>query len=340
MSFSQILGQQRAKRFLTQVMAREKLPHAYLFTGIPGIGKTSMAKGMAKALNCHEPTEGEGCNRCPPCRQITSGNFPDFLSLKPDGHNIKIDQIRELNRRLSFAPVSGRYRVCVIHQAESMTREAANSFLKALEEPPQGNILILNATEPLDLLPTIVSRCQRVPFQPLTVQDITDWLVGKSGLDEEKALVLAKVCGGSLGRALKMSKGDFLEKRQQWLSRLIGLPAMPMEKALAMALECAGEDKDMDLDLTESGEAGITDMLATWKMWYRDLLLVKEEGPSHLLINVDFSHKLKSIARSFKIEKLGDSLLTIDQAQRDLRAKRNATLVMEHAVLRLKQLVG
>lgn len=340
MSFSQILGQERAKKFLTQVIGREKIPHAYLFTGIPGIGKSSTAAALSMSLNCCAPIDNGGCRLCPPCRQIISGNFPDFLSIKPDGHNIKIEQIRELNRRLSFAPVSGRYRVCVIHQAETMTREAANSFLKTLEEPPPGNILILSATEPLDLLPTIVSRCQKVPFQPLPVQDITDWLVRNSGLDEEKAQVLASISGGSLGRALKMCEGDFLEKRQEWLSRLIGLSALSQEKALEMAFLCAAEDKDTGLDLTESGESGLTDMLAIWKTWYRDLLLVKETAPSYLLINVDFSRKLKSVAGSFKITELNDSLLTIDQSQRDLRENRNATLVMEHTILRLKRLVG
>ena len=110
---------------------------------------------LAMALNCHEPVDFDGCGRCPPCRQILSGNFPDLLLIKPDGQKIKIEQIRDLNRKFSFAPVTDGYRICVISQAETMTIEAANSFLKTLEEPPPGNILVLNATEPLDLLPTI-----------------------------------------------------------------------------------------------------------------------------------------------------------------------------------------
>ena len=126
----------------------------------------------------------------------------------------------------------------------------------------------------------------------------------------------------------------------EWLSRLIGLPALSQEKSLGMAFQCVTEDKGPDLDFTESGESGMTHMLAIWKTWYRDLLLVKDQVPSHLLINVDFSRKLKSVAGSFKMTELSDSLLTIDQAQRDLRENRNATLVMEHTILRLKQLVG
>ena len=166
-AFSEILGQKTAKRFLKQVMASGKIPHAYLFTGIPGIGKTTTAMAFAMALNCREPVDFEGCGQCPSCRQFKGKNFPDFISILPEGQNIRIDQIKELNRKLGFAPVSGGYRVCVIHQADAMNDESANSFLKTLEEPPPGNILILRVTESLDLLPTIVSRCQQVPFQPL-----------------------------------------------------------------------------------------------------------------------------------------------------------------------------
>jgi len=111
-------------------MSEERIPHAYLFTGISGIGKTSMARALTMALNCHEPTDFDGCGRCPSCRRLLGGNFPDFIHIKPDGQNIKIEQIRELNRRLSFAPVSAKYRVCVLQEAEVMTGEAANSFLK------------------------------------------------------------------------------------------------------------------------------------------------------------------------------------------------------------------
>jgi len=339
MSFSQILGQERAKSFLAQVMAREKIPHAYLFTGIPGIGKTTTAVALTMALNCKEPVNGDACGHCVSCRQMKSGNFPDFLSIRPQGQNIKIDQIRDLNRKLRFAPVSGGYRVIVLDQAETMTAEAANSLLKTLEEPPPGNILVLKATEPLDLLPTIVSRCQRVPFQPLPVDDMVYWLVEQKGVDAEMAAVLARVSGGSLGRALKMCKGDFFDKRQEWLQRLIRLPGLSGEKALEMALECAQEDRKTGSKASETWETGLMDMLEVWETWYRDLLLVRVGGGKHLMINVDFSHKLKNIAGKLRVQNLINSILAVDQSQRDLRRMRNTKLVMEHAVLSLRRLV-
>jgi len=339
MSFSQILGQERAKSFLAQVMAREKIPHAYLFTGIPGIGKTTTAMALTMALNCQEPVNGDACGHCVSCRQMKSGNFPDFLSIRPEGKNIKIDQIRDLNRKLGFAPVSGRYRVIVLDKAETMTTEAANSLLKTLEEPPPGNILVLKVTEPLDLLPTIVSRCQRVPFQPLPVDDMTYWLVKQKGVDAEIAAVLARISGGSLGRALKMCEGDFFDKRQEWLQRLIRLPGLSGEKALEMALECAQEAKKTGSQTSEIWETSLMDMLEVWETWYRDLLLVRVGGGKHLMINVDFSHKLKNIAGKLKVQNLIHSILAVDQSQRDLRRMRNTKLVMEHTVLSLRRLV-
>lgn len=338
MLFSEILGQKKAKKFLKQVIAREKMPHAYLFTGIHGIGKTSTARALSMALNCTEPGNGEGCDHCKSCRQMRSGNFPDFLSMIPDGQNIKIDQIRDLNHKLSFAPVSGKYRVCVVHHAETMTVEAANSFLKTLEEPPSGNILILNTTEPLDLLPTIVSRCQRISFHPIGIIEIANWLVKNREIDKETAMVLAKISQGSLDRALKMCEADFLNKRQEWLFRVMKLPGLSRMDAFEMAHELAGEVKKAVPDSSDTSEPGIMDMLAAWENWYRDLLLLSVGGPPSLLVNGDFSHQLKNMAGNYKVSTLIDSLVAIDQAQRDLTKMRNMSIVMEHVILSLKGL--
>lgn len=337
MSFSEILGQEKAIHFLKKVIARDRIPHAYLFTGISGIGKTSTAKMLAMALNCRERNEGDSCGRCPTCRQVQDGNAPDFLILEADGQNIKIDQVRELNRSLGYAPIAGRYRVTVINQSETMTAEASNSFLKTLEEPPQGNIFILNTTEPLDLLQTIVSRCQKVPFRPLPSALIARELMARKGMDEESAMILANISGGSLGKALKMSEKDFLDRRQQWLFKVISIPGIENGRVLELALECAEEEKK-GLERADTTEGGMMDMLGIWKSWYRDLLLMKIEAPVPLLMNSDFSHKLKNIARSFTMEQVSESLLLIDEAQRDIKKNRNMTLVMEHMVLGLKHL--
>src|SRR4030042_1563823 len=185
--FSRIVGQERAVQLLKQAITREKMPHAYLFVGVPGVGRTTTALALAQALNCEAPENHEGCGRCKPCRQLLGGNFPDVELVEPDGQSIKIEQVRELERRFAYKPVAGRYRVTVVRPAEAMTEEASNAVLKTLEEPPAGNVLILNGTEPSNLLPTIVSRCQKVVFRRIPPPAIEQWLVAKKSGPREKA---------------------------------------------------------------------------------------------------------------------------------------------------------
>lgn len=337
MFFSQIIGQDSAKNFLKGVISRKRIPHGYLFTGIPGIGKTSAARALTVALNCHAPLELDGCGRCPVCHQISGGNFPDFLSVRPDGQNIRIEQVRELNRKLSFPPVSGRYRVTVIHQAATMTGEAANAFLKTLEEPPPRNILILTTTEPYDLLPTIVSRCQRVAFRPLAVEQMADWLVTERDQERRMANILARASEGSLGVALKMVESDYLQKRGEWLSTLMDLFTCSKADALDMAVTATEGKNRWGLRSSETNETGLMDMLDTWETWFRDLLLIRVGGSQRLIINRDLVDQLKSLAAGFETDNLIKALFALDRALKDLRRMRSPALVMENAVLNLKR---
>lgn len=336
MFFSRIIGQAGAKDFLTHAISRQRIPHSYMFTGIPGIGKTSAAGALTVALNCREPVNFDGCGQCPVCHQIQGGNFPDFLSVKPDGQTIRIEQIRELNRTLGFPPVSWGYRVSVIHQAVTMTREAANAFLKTLEEPPPQNILVLTTTEPHDLLPTIVSRCQRVAFQPLPAAEMAQWLIREKGLDRGSAAMVARVSEGSLGVALKMLESDFLDRRVEWLSNVRRLFKVSKAEALEMAFTSTDGKNRWGLRASDTPETGLMDMLDTWETWFRDMLLIRTGGPERLIINTDFTDQIEALAADIETDALIESLFTLDRAQNDLRRMRSPALVMENAVLYLK----
>jgi DNA polymerase-3 subunit delta' len=335
--FSKIIGQERAIQFLNQVIARAKMPHAYLFVGIRGVGKTTTAIALAEAINCENPVHGEGCGRCRCCRQVESGNFADLVFIEPEGQNIKIEQIRQLDRAFSFKPLSGRYRVTVIRQAETMTLEAANAFVKTLEEPPPGNLLILNVTEPLDLLPTIVSRCQKVAFRPLPASLITGWLMNHRGLEQEKAAVLAKLCGGSLGKALDMLDRDFLQRRAEYLEGLNALLERPPDEALETVLQYTAKEKKKETEAEKRGDSVVAELLGIWKTWYRDLLVIKSTGREEWLVNGDFLNRLKKISKASRIKNLVDSFLVIDQAERDYRQARNVDLMIENTMLGLRK---
>jgi DNA polymerase-3 subunit delta' len=338
--FSEIIGQKQTISFLKGVMARGKIPHAYLFAGISGVGKTTTALAFTQAINCREQVNGEACGHCQTCRQLKGGNFLDLVLIEPDGQNIKIEQIRGLNRALSFKPVSGRYRVSIIRQAEVMTDEAANSLLKTLEEPPPNNIIILNVTEPLALFPTIVSRCQKVLFRPIPTRAIADWLMNSQSMEGDRAHVLAKISEGSLGKAIRMCEGQFIKNREYLISRLIQLQGLSSEDALEMALEYKRRRKMSGSNEMGKGEWDLFDLLSIWKSWYRDLLLTKLQCPADFLINVDFSQKLKNISRHFKIENLIESFHMVDRSQRDLLQTRNVDIMMENTILTLKRLAS
>jgi len=335
-SFSQISGQETAVTFLKRVIERGKIPHAFLFTGIEGVGKTTTALAFCQAINCLAPVNGEGCGRCRNCRQLNGGNFPDLLFVEPDGQNIKIEQIRELNRDICFKPVEGAYRVVVIDRSDLMNQESANSFLKTLEEPPPGNVIILKVKEPRDLLPTIVSRCQKIPFRPLPRLVVEQHLVNELGINNENASLIAGISEGSLGRAIEISGGDYLEERQRSISNIIQLPFMQKTQAIELAMEYAqgakkkGREASVGIDIFE--------LIGIWKSWYRDLIIVKIDGPAGLLINADFSKKLKSLSRNITIDNLIQGFFLLDRVQMDLVKNPNMGLMMEDLFLGLNRL--
>ncbi len=334
MLFSQIIGQDRAKRFLQQVLSRDKMPHAYLFTGIAGVGKTMTAMALVMALNCRVPGALEGCGKCPACRQMLSGNSPDFFCLAPDGQNVKIEQIRELNKQLAFAPVA-RFRVSVIRKAETMTGEAANAFLKTLEEPPSGNILILNTTEPVDLLPTIVSRCQRLSFQPVPVEALCPWLMETKNLPESEARVVAQLSQGSPGAALEMLERDFQEKRREWIGHLLALFDMTRADAVSLAHDLSTRTKKTS-EASGEKENSLLTLMEIWKTCYRDFLVAFVGSPAKMFINIDFQEPLKRIAERCMLTDLVQGIQLVDRAAGEIKRMRNPSLVMENLVLRLK----
>ena len=339
--FSDILGQERAKRALQYPILSGRLPHAYLFSGIAGVGKTSMGMVLAASLNCKSKNGLDACGTCSACRQLISGNFPDFLIIRPDGDSIKsikIKHIRELQESMRFAPLAGGYRVVIIDQAETMTEEAANAFLKTLEEPPKANLLILNAIEPDNLLPTIVSRCQKITFAPLAAELIVEYLVREIGIQGKSATVLAKLSQGSLGKAIAMAESDFLERREKWLKCAMEIPQMDLDELFDVALQLSNERAPLNSKDSKYDIGGLFDLLGVLATWYRDLLLLKRNGREDLIINADHYAELKNFAKKFTLLAIYESLLVLDQAQKDIRARYNKALVFQKTMLRLREL--
>lgn len=171
--FSEVIGQEHVVKTLTNALSSGMVSHAYLFSGPRGSGKTTIARLLAKALNCRnrKQDEFEPCNQCDSCLEINEGRAIDLIEIDAASHR-GIDEMRELREGITTAPTKSKYKVFIIDESHQLTKEAANALLKTLEEPPSHAIFILATTEAYKMIPTIISRCQRFDFRKLTVAEI------------------------------------------------------------------------------------------------------------------------------------------------------------------------
>ena len=171
--FDEIIGQEHVVQTLTNALVSNLVSHAYIFSGPRGSGKTTIARLLAKAINCRDRKEGqfEPCDKCSSCSEIKEGRSLDLIEIDAASHR-GIDEIRELKEGIKFAPVKEKYKVFIIDESHQLTKEAVNALLKTLEEPPAHAIFIMATTEIHKMIPTIISRCQRFDFRKLTLNEI------------------------------------------------------------------------------------------------------------------------------------------------------------------------
>jgi DNA polymerase III subunit delta' len=268
--FTRLLGQERAKRLLRRSLATGRIPHAYLFRGPDGVGKALFARGLAAALDCAGQPPGRACGHCPSCRKFLAGSHPDYLVLRPDKGALKIDQIRRLTRELSYPPYQSQRRVVVVEDAHTMRREAANSLLKTLEEPPADNLLILTADGSREIMPTLLSRCQVIPFVPLSVVETTSILI-QQGVAAAVAGPLARFAEGSPGRALLFQHQDMVSLSAE-VTAMLSDPRHDPDREILPLLQLAEKMAAL--------KEGLPPFLGLLKLWLRDQLLGEEvPGP-------------------------------------------------------------
>lgn len=251
-NFDEVWGQEAACTVLSRNLENSRLSSGYLFTGPQGTGKTLTASIFAKSILCQSAGELP-CGNCRSCRQFDAGSHPDFSRVVPDGVFIKIEQMRFLIAALSLKSYMGGRKAVVIENAEKMNRESANSFLKTLEEPPPGSVIILVTARPAALLQTVVSRCRQVRFVPMRSQEFASLLEKERGMtpaDAYRAAELAEGCPGRvlggameklsqidgeamelIGTILKLSPGEASLIAERWRNRRDELPLL-MERMM------------------------------------------------------------------------------------------------------------
>ena len=322
-SFQSIIGQPKAKQFLAGSFARQKTAHAYLFRGPAGVGKKTCALAFAALINCTAPVNGDVCGHCPSCVKYHSGNHPDLLIIEPQGtaNALKIDQIRELKKTLIYPPFEARFRVVLIKDIHLTMRrkEVTNSLLKTLEEPPADTVFILTGDEAGDILPTILSRCQIVPFYPLPYAQVTQALQLHDHIEEQTAASLAAISEGSLGRARLLHQEGLLPLRREIMQNLLALaPGTP--DAVQAVFQLAEKAADTKENLEE-----LLDLIT---IWFRDIMLA-HQGLTDRVINNDLHALLPAACRRWDHDELTDKLQRISLARRQLLHNCNRTLVCE-----------
>ena len=319
LSFASIIGQDKAKEMLRRAISQGKTAHAFLFRGPAGVGKKTTAQAFAAALNCASPVAAGACGTCSSCRKIASGNHPDIVTIAPDGAFIKINQIRALAQELSFPPYEARFRVVLIHEAQAMRQEAANSLLKTLEEPPRHSILILTADDGHSILPTIVSRCQVVSFFPLSYPAVAERLMAEQEIGHDEAQAVAAVAEGSLGRARLLLESGLLPLRHEIISELTARSQDDPDTVQAV------------FSLAEKASAlkeEIDELLDLLKLWIRDLVLL-HSGQGQRILNHDLAPALAAATERWNLDELSAKLRLINQAKQQLARNCNRTLVCE-----------
>jgi len=327
----QTAGQERIINFLKESITRKSLAHAYLLVGPAHIGKMTLATDMARALNC--TTSDPPCNTCRICQRIGENKFPDVVAInrntgreakdKRKGTEISIDTVRDfIQKSCNLPPYEGKYKVYVIENAELMSVEAANCLLKTLEEPPPHVVIILLTSEEKALLPTIISRCQKLELKPLPAEETEKALLEK-GVQQELARLMSRLAKGCLGWALTACQdAGFMKGRSLRLDELSALITRNWDERFTY------------IQQLPSDRASAEELLKLWMSYCRDVLLIKYNCDG-AVANLDRQNDLKAWANMLTVHEIKEFIDSLNEALTYLSYNANLHLIFEMVMLEM-----
>jgi DNA polymerase-3 subunit delta' len=315
--FPDLIGNLRVREHIVRTLCQHP-SHAYLFAGPEGVGKYHLAVRFAQGLACPQAIE-QPCS-CQSCRQIAAGTHPDVHLLLPQGDTVKLEEAKRLRDWGQFQPLAIRWVINIIDQADRLTAEASASLLKLLEEPPPQVINILVTSRPQFLLPTILSRCQRLSFQSVPTGQIEQWL-RQQGCTEAEAV--ARIAAGRPAEALRWAEKDQWKKRQRYLEW--SLQVASDNSPLAVA----------DKILKEKDKQTLVDFLSVLLSLWRDLAV----GPFDLagVVNRDQATNIIQVAAGRPSYRWAEGCLSIEETLELLGTPVNMTLRLPALLLVLAQ---
>ncbi|MDD5562065.1 MAG: DNA polymerase III subunit delta' [Candidatus Omnitrophica bacterium] len=311
MRFNDILGQEKQLNIINTYIEKSSLSGGYIFSGPEGVGKKAFAKIIAQKMNC-TAQQDRPCGACSSCLKIEKLQHPDLHIIEADNSQIKIEDIRTLQREANFRPYEGVMKVFIIDDAHRLNSEAANSLLKVLEEPPGDSLIILITHKPQNIFKTILSRCKIIRFSPLAIAVLEDILVKDYFVDRSRAHFLASYAEGRLGQALKLKDSGIFEEKNRIFDSL-ALSGKPLERNLA------GQNREQ-----------LRSCLNILASWFRDIYMLKAGIADSGLIHLDRRSDLLKLARDFSFKHLDGILTTISESMFYLDSNINSKLILHN----------
>ncbi len=327
MGFKEIVGHEDIIAHFKSSIETGNVGHAYIISGDAGSGKKALAYAFADTLEC-EAGGTEPCGNCQSCLQISTGNYPDIITVTHEKPNlISVDEVREqLVNTVDVKPYKGKYKIYVIPDAELLNVQAQNAILKTIEEPPAYAVILLLTTNLDKLLETVQSRCLKLQTKPIRERDVLAYLTNVMGLTKEKAYFCLDFAQGNLGKAIKLAGNEeYAEIVESVVNVLTHIGDMDVE-TLGKAV------KDI-----EQFKMSMNDYMDLMMMWYRDAMMIKITGNvDKILFKNEFS-TLKKQAGKLTFKSIEDKIDAIAKAEQRLLANANFEVTIELLLLTLKE---
>ncbi len=370
--FDNILGQPQVREFMRASVASGRVSHAYLFCGPAGSNKTLAAYALAQAILCQEaPAAGHPCGQCDACRRIQRKKHPDVRFFTPEGAaGYLVEQIRDIVSDVSLAPIQGKSKVYILDRVDLLGTQAANAFLKTLEEPPADVVLILLARTRESVLPTIVSRCQVVPFRTIPASEAAGIVRQNSGATDLQARIALQACDGSLTRAVEfLRSNERLEFRSriveimgllaraddwdilQYSSELVGRVELPLDEVRAELEQELADNADFlaksairqiearnKRQLSAKTRESLRQLTGITRSWLRDLMAVCSQA-SDVVVNTDVMPALTAAAERTTAARASAAIAAVEAADTALSYNVSPQTCIDSMLLEIRDVL-
>lgn len=342
-TFEEVVGQDHIKTTLKNQIKAGRVGHAYLLNGTRGTGKTSIAKILARAVNCENPKDGEPCNECEICKAILDGSLTDVVEMDAASNN-SVEDIREIRNEVNFLPTRAKYRIYIIDEVHMLSTGAFNALLKTLEEPPEHVKFILATTEPQKIPPTILSRCQRFDFKKISNENIIkrlSFVCEKNNVkaDEDALNLIAVLSEGAMRDALSILErciqdGDSNINVDK-IKDLVGIPKLTFVHNITEAIIDSNVEKAIEeIDNVINEGKDLTNFLWEIIKYTKDILVTKI-GKEPELYNNEELEKIKVLADRTSKERLLNIIFKLSEMENRVKQSTQKTIIFQTGIINL-----